>query len=51
LLVTHVGKEAFIAAFNEGKLQMEVMKQEPHNVEAALSHAINLEAFEQSLAY
>jgi len=50
MLVTHVGKEAFIAALSDGKLQLEVMKREPQNVEAALSHAIKLEAFEQSLA-
>jgi len=36
---------------NDGKLQVEVMKQEPRSVEAALSHAIKLEAFEQSLAF
>jgi len=36
LLVTHIGKEAL----NDSKLQLEVMKQEPQNVEAALSHAI-----------
>jgi len=51
LLVTHVGKEAFIVALNDGKLQLEVMKQEPQNLEAALNHATKLEAFEQSLAY
>ena len=50
LLVTHVCKEAFIAAVSDGKLQLEVMKQEPQNVEAALSHTIKLEAFEQLLA-
>jgi len=50
LLVTHVGKEAFIAVLSDGKLQLDVMKQEPQNVEAALSHAIKLEAFEQFLA-
>jgi len=49
-LVTHVGKEAFIAAVNNGKVQLEVMKQEAQKVEAALSHAIKLEAFEQSPA-
>ena len=42
LLVTHVGKEAFIAVVNDGKLQLDVMKQEPQNVEGALSHAIKL---------
>ena len=51
LLVIHVGKEAFIAALSDGKQQLEVMKQEPQNVEAALSHTIKLEAFEQLLAY
>jgi len=50
LLVTHVGKEAVIAVLSNGKLQREVMKQEPQNVEAALSHAIKFETFEQSLA-
>jgi len=49
-LVTHIGKEAFIDALSNGKLQLNVMKQEPQNVEATLSHAIKLEAFEQSLA-
>ena len=49
-LVTHVGKETFIAVLSDGKLQLEVMKQEPRNVEDALSLAIKLEAFEQSLA-
>jgi len=48
-LVTHVGKETFIAALTDGKLQLEVMKPEPQNVEAALSHAIKFEAFEQLL--
>ena len=50
-LVTHVVKETFIAALYDGKLQLEVMKQEPQNVDAALSHSIMLKAFEQSLAY
>jgi len=49
LLVTHVGEEAFNAVLSDSKLQLEVTKQE--NVEAALSHAIKLEAFKQSLAY
>jgi len=31
-------------------LQLEVVKQELQNVQAAVSHAIKLEAFEQSLA-
>jgi len=43
-LVTHVGKEAFVTALNNRKLQLEVMKQEPQNVEAAFSHTIKLEA-------
>ena len=51
LPVKHIGKEAFIVVLNDGKLQLELMKQEPQNVEAALSHAIKLEAFEQLLAY
>jgi len=50
MLVTHIGKEAFIAALSDGKLQLEVMKQDPQHVEAVLSYAIKLEAFEQSLA-
>jgi len=50
LLVTHVGKEAFIAALSDGKLQLEAMKRELQDVEAGLSHAIKLDAFEQSLA-
>jgi len=37
---THIGKETFIVALNDSKLQLEVMKQEPQNLEAALSHAI-----------
>jgi len=49
LLVIHVGREAFIAALSNGKLQFEVMKQEPQNVETALSHAVKFEAFEQLL--
>jgi len=48
-LVTHIGKEASIAVLRDGKLQLDVMKQELQNVEAALSHAIKFEAFEQSL--
>jgi len=49
LLVTHVGKEAFIAVLSDGKLQLEVMKQELQIVEATLSYTIKSEAFEQSL--
>jgi len=49
-LTTYVGKEAFITALSDGNLQLEVMKQEPPNVEVALSHAIKVEAYEQSLA-
>jgi len=48
-LVTHVGKETH-AMQNDGKLQLEIMKWKPQNTNAALSHAIKLEAFEQSLA-
>ena len=44
-----MGEEALIAALSNGKLQLEVMNQEPQNVKAALSHAIKLELFEQSL--
>jgi len=35
---------------NNPALQLEVMKNEPPNVEAALTHAIKVEAYEQSLA-
>jgi len=48
--LSHVGKEAFIAALSDSQLQLEVMKQQPQNVDAALSHAIKYEAFEQSMA-
>jgi len=48
-LTTHVAKEAFLATLNDAQLQLEVMKREPQNVEQALSHAIKLEAYEQSL--
>jgi len=50
LLVTRVGKEAFIAVLSDGKIPLEVMKQEPQNVEATLSHTIKLQVFEHSLA-
>ena len=43
-------KEAFINALSDGNLQLEVMKREPLNIEAALSHAIKVEGYEQSLA-
>jgi len=43
LLITHVAKEAFVAALSDSKLQLEVMKREPQNVAAVLSHAIKLE--------
>ena len=51
-LIAHVSKEAFIAAVtvSDGNLQLEVMKCKPPNVDAMLSHAIKVEAFEQSLA-
>jgi len=49
-LINHVGKEAFIIVLSDGKLQLEVMKHDPSNVEAALSRAIKVEAYEQSLA-
>ena len=48
-LTTYVAKEALITALNDNKLQLEVMKRVAHNVEEALSHAIKLEAYEQSL--
>ena len=48
-LTDHVGKESFINALNDGPLQMEVMKGEPSNLEAALNHATKIEAYEQSL--
>jgi len=50
LLATYEGKENFIADLNDGNMLLEVMKWEPQNVEAALSHAIKLEAYEQSLS-
>jgi len=49
-LVTHVTLEAFLLGLNNPALQLEVMKNEPPNVEVALSHAIKVEAYEQSLA-
>jgi len=49
-LVTHVTLEAFLLGLNDPALQLEVMKSEPPNVEVALSHAIKVEAYEQSLA-
>jgi len=49
-LVTHVTLEAFLLGLNNPALQLEVMKSEPPTVEAALSHAIKVEAYEQSLA-
>ena len=48
-LTTHVAKEAFITALHDSKLQLEVTKREPQNVEEALNHAIKLEAYEQLL--
>ena len=44
-----MGKEAFITALSDGNLQLEVMKHKPLNIEAALSYAIKVEAYEQSL--
>jgi len=44
-----MAKEAFITALNDNKLQLEVMKKEARNVEEAVSHAIKLKAYEQSL--
>jgi len=43
-------RRPLIAALSNGKLQFEVMKHELQNVGAALSHAIKLEAYEQSLS-
>jgi len=34
---------------SDGNLQLEVMKHEPINIEVALSHAIKVELYEQSL--
>jgi len=42
--------KSFILGLNYPALQLEVMKNEPPNIEAALSHAIKVEAYEQSLA-
>jgi len=50
-LTDHVGKEAFINAMNDGPLLLKVMKEEPVNIEAALSCAIKVDAYEQSLVY
>jgi len=36
-LATYVGKEAFITALNENKLQLEVMKREP---QFAVGHSL-----------
>jgi len=49
-LTTHVAREAFTTALHDSKLELEVMKREPQNVEKALNHAIKLEAYEQSLS-
>ena len=48
-MATHVDKEAFITALSDNNLELEVMKREPATVEMALSHAIKVEAYEQSL--
>jgi len=45
----HVGKEAFITVLSDGNLQLEVMKQDPLNIGATLSHAIKIDSYEQSL--
>jgi len=45
----HVGKEAFIRALNNGPLQMEVMKNEPSNLESTLNYATKYEAYEHLL--
>ena len=50
LLVPHVGNETFINALSDSALQLEVMKHEPETIEAALSHAIKLEVYGQSLS-
>jgi len=50
-LTNDVGKEAFITALNDGHRQHEVMKCEPVNIKAALSCAIKLETYEQSLVH
>ena len=49
-LATHVGKEAFINALENPALQLELLKREPATLEAALNHAVKMEAYEQSLA-
>ena len=41
-LTNHVGKEAFITALSDGNLQLEVLKREPLNIEATLSHTIKI---------
>jgi len=49
-LTNHVGKEAFVTTLGDHNLQLEVMKREPVNLEAADSQAIKIEAYEQSLS-
>jgi len=48
-LTNHVCKEAFVIALSDGNLYLEVMKREPPNIDANLSHMIKIEAHEQSL--
>ena len=50
VLVTHVGIESFIAAFNDPKLEYEVRKREPPSLEAGASYAVKLEAYAHSLS-
>ena len=45
-----MGKEVFIVALNDERLQLEVIKCEPQNVKAVISYAIKVETFEQLLA-
>jgi len=47
--MNHVGKEAFVTALSDSNLQLEVMKREPPFIEAAISHTIKVETYEQSL--
>jgi len=49
-LSNYVAKEAFITALDGAKLQLEVMKKEPRNIEEALNYATKLEAYERSLS-
>ena len=48
-LVTHVAREAFIAALGDPALQLKVMEREPQSIDEAYNHTSKVEAFEVSL--